>query len=225
MKKLFTALIALLLTISLCACSAGYDGDAMIAQVQDYINGQAFVATISSNITHSTSHQAYYFAEDGTVTRRELLETRDEVKSDETDFSNCTFTAVSAEEVTIEISYEIPGDEYSVTIRDYLKVKFIEGQIDSIWVNYSDSYYLATEYTDPYLAGYPKPESNNSDDGFTNRYGQPDTVCAHSGCNNNIASSGDTNCCTTHSNRCGECGCYIDEDAMFCMDCLESALD
>lgn len=60
--------------------------------------------------------------------------------------------------------------------------------------------------------------------GFTNRYGTPSTICAHSGCSKTIASSGDTNCCKTHSNRCGNCGCYIDEDAMFCMDCLEDAL-
>ena len=55
---------------------------------------------------------------------------------------------------------------------------------------------------------------------FTNSYGTTTTKCAHSGCNNTIASSGDTNCCIVHSNKCLNCGKYIDEDAFFCMDCL-----
>ncbi|WP_026509396.1 hypothetical protein [Butyrivibrio sp. LC3010] len=55
---------------------------------------------------------------------------------------------------------------------------------------------------------------------FTNSYGTPDTKCEHAGCNNTIASSGNTNCCVIHSNKCLNCGKYIDEDAMFCMDCL-----
>lgn len=59
---------------------------------------------------------------------------------------------------------------------------------------------------------------------FTNQYGTSTTKCAHSGCSNYIASSGDTNCCTTHSNRCYECNCYIDEDANWCMKCIENAL-
>ena len=60
---------------------------------------------------------------------------------------------------------------------------------------------------------------------FTNKYGTATTKCAHSGCNNYIASSGDTNCCTLHSNKCLECGKYIDEDAMYCMSCLSKAAD
>ena len=58
---------------------------------------------------------------------------------------------------------------------------------------------------------------------FTNKYGSSNTICAVSGCSRYIASSGDTNCCTTHSNRCGNCRCYIDGDAMYCMSCLSSA--
>ena len=59
---------------------------------------------------------------------------------------------------------------------------------------------------------------------FNNKYGSAGTKCAHSGCDNYIASSGDTNCCTEHSRNCLNCGCYIDEDAMYCMTCIESAL-
>ena len=55
---------------------------------------------------------------------------------------------------------------------------------------------------------------------FTNSYGSATTKCAHNGCYNTIASSGDTNCCIVHSNKCLNCGKYIDEDALFCMDCL-----
>lgn len=66
--------------------------------------------------------------------------------------------------------------------------------------------------------------SNSSSTSFTNKYGTSTTRCAHSGCNNYIASSGDTNCCTTHSNRCLECKKYIDEDAVYCVSCIEKAV-
>lgn len=65
--------------------------------------------------------------------------------------------------------------------------------------------------------------SSKSTASFTNQYGTSTTKCAHSGCDNYIASSGDTNCCTVHSNRCLECSKYIDGDAMYCMDCLTKA--
>ena len=58
---------------------------------------------------------------------------------------------------------------------------------------------------------------------FTNKYGTATTKCAKAGCNNYIASSGDTAYCTTHSNRCLECNKYIDGDAMYCMDCITKA--
>ena len=63
-----------------------------------------------------------------------------------------------------------------------------------------------------------KPSTYNTV--FTNSFGSPDTKCNHPGCNNTIASSGDTNCCVMHSNKCLNCGKYVDEDALFCMDCL-----
>lgn len=59
---------------------------------------------------------------------------------------------------------------------------------------------------------------------FTNKYGTSTTKCAHSGCSNYIASSGDTNCCTQHSNRCLECNGYIDEDALYCVYCIKNAV-
>lgn len=65
--------------------------------------------------------------------------------------------------------------------------------------------------------------NTNSSTSFTNKFGTATTTCAHSGCDNYIASSGDTNCCVTHSNKCLNCRKYIDEDAMYCMSCLTSA--
>ena len=59
---------------------------------------------------------------------------------------------------------------------------------------------------------------------FTNKYGTPTTKCKHSGCNRNIATSGDTNCCEVHSNKCQICSKYIDEDAQVCMECVEKTL-
>lgn len=60
---------------------------------------------------------------------------------------------------------------------------------------------------------------------FTNDYGTPTTVCAHKGCSRYIATSGDSNCCIAHSQNCLNCGCYIDEDAMYCMDCLSESME
>lgn len=59
---------------------------------------------------------------------------------------------------------------------------------------------------------------------FTNQYGTPTTKCVVNSCDNYIASSGDSNCCVAHSNKCLECKKYIDGDAMYCMDCLSDTL-
>ncbi len=63
-----------------------------------------------------------------------------------------------------------------------------------------------------------------NDKNFSNKYGTATTKCSHSSCDKYIAPTGDTNCCITHSNKCGNCGKYIDEDALYCMDCIESTL-
>ena len=75
------------------------------------------------------------------------------------------------------------------------------------------------DYEEPRKTAKPSSQSST----FTNKYGTATTKCAHSGCNNYIASSGDTNCCTLHSNKCLKCGKYIDEDATYCMSCLTNA--
>ena len=60
---------------------------------------------------------------------------------------------------------------------------------------------------------------------FTNGYGTPTTVCAHKGRSRSIVTSGNSNCCIAHSKNCLNCGCYIDEDAMYCMDCLSECME
>jgi len=71
--------------------------------------------------------------------------------------------------------------------------------------------------------GSSNSAANRNAQSFTNTYGTATTVCAHSGCTAYIAPSGDTNCCTAHSNRCLNCRKYIDEDAIYCISCLEKA--
>ncbi len=66
---------------------------------------------------------------------------------------------------------------------------------------------------------------NSSSGSFSNKYGTRTTKCAVSGCDSYIARSGDTNCCVYHSNKCGNCRCYIDSDAMYCMSCISGALN
>lgn len=74
---------------------------------------------------------------------------------------------------------------------------------------------------------------NHYDSDFRNYYGTPTTKCSDRWfneetlsfvhCDKYIAKTGDTRYCEEHSHKCGECYCYIDQDAMYCMDCLEDA--
>lgn len=82
---------------------------------------------------------------------------------------------------------------------------------------------VSTQNTSPNESNY-FVSSNKIESSFTNAYGTSTTICAHPGCTKYIASSGDTNCCTTHSNKCLNCNRYIDEDAMYCMDCLTESI-
>ena len=99
-----------------------------------------------------------------------------------------------------------------------------EGEILCGWCSNSPGYEDKSEntYGQSY---YAKSFQSPSPSSFTNKFGTPTTRCTHPGCNSYIASSGDTNCCVKHSNKCASCGCYIDEDASFCMDCIEKALN
>jgi hypothetical protein len=87
---------------------------------------------------------------------------------------------------------------------------------------HSKNSYTSTESYD-YTSSYKSDDKDYSY--FSNKYGTKSTKCAQSGCNNYIASSGDTCHCVAHSNKCLECRCYIDGDAMYCMDCLSDAVN
>ena len=102
---------------------------------------------------------------------------------------------------------------------------------DSSYKKDSDSYYNSSKYNyssssyDYTSSKYDYSNYTSSKSSyFTNKYGTSTTVCAHIGCTNYIASSGDTNCCSIHSNSCLKCHCYIDEDASYCMDCIKDAV-
>ena len=74
-------------------------------------------------------------------------------------------------------------------------------------------------------------EHSKEYDGFYNDYGTPTTKCSYRWfneetlsfvhCDKYIAKTGDTRYCEEHSHKCAECYCYIDNDATYCMDCLE----
>jgi hypothetical protein len=71
--------------------------------------------------------------------------------------------------------------------------------------------------------GSNRGQHSSAQSSFTNKYGTSTTKCAHTGCSNYIANSGDTNCCKEHSNRCLDCNKYIDEDAYYCISCIAAA--
>ncbi len=59
-----------------------------------------------------------------------------------------------------------------------------------------------------------------------NNYQKPSNVktCAHAGCTLPAVTTGDSIYCSVHSNKCLECGKYIDEDAMYCISCIFDAV-
>lgn len=61
---------------------------------------------------------------------------------------------------------------------------------------------------------------------FTNKHDgvTENSYCSYPGCPQKVAPSGDTCYCKFHSEKCLECGCYIDADAIYCMDCILKAL-
>lgn len=63
------------------------------------------------------------------------------------------------------------------------------------------------------------------EENYDNAFGSFGDNCAVSGCNNNVVTSGDSNCCSVHSSTCHNCGCYVDRDAVYCMRCIRNALD
>lgn len=139
---------------------------------------------------------------------------------------------------------ETEFDNFITLLNDYFgetgQVKSYENYSDEtyVWKDYDNTSYVLCWYADGVIQlnwHYDKTVSREKNDKvvedvdekveFTNKYGTATTKCAHAGCENYIASSGDTNCCRQHSNRCLECNKYIDEDALYCLDCIEKAAD
>lgn len=133
-------------------------------------------------------------------------------------------------------------DKFIISLNDFFgetgQIKSYENYSEEtyVWKDYDNTSYVLCWYVDDTIKmswhfdkTITKVENtelildNNNKVTFTNEYGTPTTKCSHSGCNNYIASSGDTNCCTQHSNRCLECNKYIDEDALYCVACIENA--
>ena len=85
------------------------------------------------------------------------------------------------------------------------------------WVVSSPEY--ANDLED-YVTRYIPPKTNSG----SSSGGSSGKTCAKAGCTKKAVTSGDSIYCATHSNRCGSCGCYIDGDAMYCMDCIKKAL-
>ena len=124
-------------------------------------------------------------------------------------------------DVLFEDSYAIAikkdNDDMTAAVNAVITELQESGEIDEIIASHSD---IDTWYEEK--TSVPSSISDTASN-FTNKYGTSTTKCAKAGCNNYIASSGDTAYCTTHSNRCLECHKYIDGDAMYCMDCLTKA--
>lgn len=91
--------------------------------------------------------------------------------------------------------------------------------------DYKDKEESNSDYSSSYEDEYDYSYSYDDYSSFSNKYGSSTTICAEVGCNNYIASSGDTNCCVSHSNKCPECGCYIDGDAIYCIDCFSDTAE
>lgn len=119
------------------------------------------------------------------------------------------FVGCAAPEAETVLSFGVENDTQA-------EIEILKEQIDKLE---KENQELKNQFQPTPLAPTPKPKVT-----FTNKFGTSTTICAHSGCSNYIASSGDTNCCSTHSNKCAECRVYIDEDALWCMSCLTKAL-
>lgn len=157
----------------------------------------AFKASLHSTIIDTmtaTINREYY----GDLTNKQILDTVTVTYSEES-IVDGNYSGIATYRITL-------GNKYY-----YYELSLI-GNIDSGTGNASlIKYYDEDSGSD---TNYPTQPA------FTNKYGSATTRCAYKGCNKYIATSGDTNCCTTHSNKCLNCKCYIDSDAAFCMDCI-----
>lgn len=157
----------------------------------------AFKANLHSTIIdtiNATINKEYY----GDLTNKQILDTVAVTYSNES-MGEGIYSGIATYRITL-------GDRY------YFYELSLVGNIDSGTGNAS----LIRTYDEDSGSDTNYPTQPR----FTNKYGTATTQCAYKGCYKYIATSGDTNCCTTHSNKCLNCKCYIDGDATFCMDCM-----
>lgn len=108
------------------------------------------------------------------------------------------------------------GMSNAIIYQTMATISYMEG-------NNTDTSELRRQIEETYI--YRATVHNEKEIKFTNSYGTAKTKCNHKNCSNLIAMSGDTNCCIMHSNKCNNCGIYIDEDAIFCMECLSGKIN
>lgn len=108
--------------------------------------------------------------------------------------------------------------QYDQVVEEHLSKQFLffeDGNIIKI-VQYDDGKETKTTYYKTSSEVISK-----SSDGYSAYSGKK---CAKSGCDSNAVTTGDSIYCAKHSNRCLNCSCYIDGDAMYCMSCIKKAL-
>lgn len=213
MKKTIAAILALVMILALTACGkseAAKAADAKIDAIGEVTldsgtaiaNAENAVKALSEEDLNALSGRSKLEKARDTYDALVLVDMIDHL-SEETDYTE-------ADVKHIRDKYNSISKNAQQAVTNYNTFKDIEAS-------------LAEDTAPDDKEGTEEAKAATPSTPFTNEYGTPTTKCAHSGCNNYIASSGDTNCCTTHSNKCLSCGKYIDEDAMYCIRCLTSA--
>ena len=233
-KKLMAIVLIVILTLGLTAC-----GGSEVKALNEYLAGKTFVIENwqKTDGARCVWEDLIVFNEDGTADMIEYIGT---AVIGETELRQETYTqhfgAYSGVmedgqlQLCLYLDKKSRGHEWwTMRVRTQgdgsyiIESKNHSGNLEEVpagtEVPTKDYSYLMNE-----VNGGANDSSNKTSGSFTNKYGSSSTTCAVSGCSNKIASSGDTNCCTSHSNKCLECRCYIDRDAMYCMSCLKKAL-
>ena len=138
MKRILALIIAVIMICSLVACES-INKEEMIAQAKEMVLGEVYrtVHTASGNKRTFT----YVFNEDGSVYHIEEVENDERQSKSDGTFDNPEYVVESKDEVFIKMSNH-----------DIVRVSFKNGEPDSVWVNFSGSYYIAVKYTNAYNA-------------------------------------------------------------------------
>lgn len=191
MKKLMSLLLAALMLLCFAACSNGSAGK------------ETSSADNKNKQEENAEPETYYICCELEDIYSRIIELYD----DGTGY----ICEITDNVESFDITWEQEGDSITITDNNASTEVFIQNKDGDLVSEESGAvYFMRTE-----------DSADTPQENFTNKFGTPTTKCAHPGCNDYIAPSGDTNCCILHSNKCLNCGKYIDEDAMYCMDCLK----